>query len=221
MSPRAAVLVPCQSASFLTLITAFLALVLATQSVRADEVYFCEGGRMVTVRFGELEQLKRTDPCIAAHFARRAPRNRAEVPAETAAEAAARTPAGAPVGEATVIAGAGAGAGIAPPLPQRKPHDIAALAALRLHGDVGSGEVIVHHEAPPSDVDDAAAAQTAADSDLVARVTPVVFKHSRRILRPLYAGAVDERPAAAPVDFRHVPIINAQPGEPAVFHHRR
>lgn len=34
----------------------------------ADEAYVCEGGRVAYVRFGELEAMKRQDPCIAAYY---------------------------------------------------------------------------------------------------------------------------------------------------------
>lgn len=34
----------------------------------ADEAYVCEGGRVAYVRFGELEAMKRKDPCIAAYY---------------------------------------------------------------------------------------------------------------------------------------------------------
>jgi hypothetical protein len=35
---------------------------------KAAEVFVCEGGRLVRVKPGELERLKRTDPCIARYF---------------------------------------------------------------------------------------------------------------------------------------------------------
>lgn len=34
----------------------------------ADEAYVCEGGRVAYVRFGELEAMKRKDPCVAAYY---------------------------------------------------------------------------------------------------------------------------------------------------------
>jgi hypothetical protein len=37
---------------------------------RADEVFVCEGGRLVRATAGELELLKRTDECIARYFGR-------------------------------------------------------------------------------------------------------------------------------------------------------
>lgn len=40
----------------------------APVSAFADEAYVCEGGRIVYVAFGDLERLKRTDACIAAHY---------------------------------------------------------------------------------------------------------------------------------------------------------
>lgn len=38
------------------------------EAVRADEAYLCEGGRIVKVAPGKLEELKRTDPCIGAYY---------------------------------------------------------------------------------------------------------------------------------------------------------
>lgn len=45
-----------------------LLLALVAGHARADEAYVCEGGRVVQVRLGELDRLKRTDPCIAAYY---------------------------------------------------------------------------------------------------------------------------------------------------------
>jgi hypothetical protein len=51
---------------------AFISLVfltaLGTAAVRADEAYLCDGGRIVKVPFGKLEEMKRTDACIASHY---------------------------------------------------------------------------------------------------------------------------------------------------------
>lgn len=38
------------------------------EAARADEAYLCDGGRIVKVPFGKLEELKRTDACIAAYY---------------------------------------------------------------------------------------------------------------------------------------------------------
>jgi len=38
------------------------------QAARAAEGYLCEGGRIVHVPAGRLEDMKRTDPCIAGYF---------------------------------------------------------------------------------------------------------------------------------------------------------
>jgi hypothetical protein len=35
--------------------------------VRADEAYLCDDGRIVKVPFGKLEEMKRTDACVAAY----------------------------------------------------------------------------------------------------------------------------------------------------------
>jgi hypothetical protein len=38
------------------------------EAVRADEAYLCDGGRIVKVPLGKLEEMKRTDACIAAFY---------------------------------------------------------------------------------------------------------------------------------------------------------
>lgn len=38
------------------------------EGARADEAYVCEGGRVVTVKPGQLEELKKTDDCIAYYY---------------------------------------------------------------------------------------------------------------------------------------------------------
>jgi hypothetical protein len=38
------------------------------EAVRADEAYLCDGGRVVKVPFGKLEEMKRTDACIAGYY---------------------------------------------------------------------------------------------------------------------------------------------------------
>lgn len=38
------------------------------EAVRADEAYLCDGGRIVKVPFGKLEEMKRTDACIASYY---------------------------------------------------------------------------------------------------------------------------------------------------------
>lgn len=105
-------------------------LVLALPAL-ADESYVCEGGRIVTVGFGELEKVARTDPCIARYLA-----NRPSVmsPQAVAMEAA---------NEVDV------------PLPARKP--AAALANAATSASTSDAvtrhaptEVIVHYEAPPT-----------------------------------------------------------------------
>lgn len=37
-------------------------------TVRADEAYLCDGGRIVYVPWGKLEEMKRTDACIARYY---------------------------------------------------------------------------------------------------------------------------------------------------------
>lgn len=40
----------------------------AAPTVHSDEAYICDGGRIVYVKHGELEHLKRTDACIAGYY---------------------------------------------------------------------------------------------------------------------------------------------------------
>lgn len=39
-----------------------------TPKAHADEAYVCDAGRVVYVRPGELEAMKRSDPCIAGYY---------------------------------------------------------------------------------------------------------------------------------------------------------
>ncbi len=45
-----------------------LGLGLMTEKVQAAQTFMCDDGRLVQVELNELEKLKRTDPCIAAHY---------------------------------------------------------------------------------------------------------------------------------------------------------
>ncbi len=150
-------------------------------SARADEAYVCDGGRIVTVRVGELEAMKRKDPCIAAYYGMKADSSYA--PPSVAA-------ASAPV------------AVVEPPLPARRPSPV-----------MPASTALPQQAAQPHPV--------AYSSDIVTapRVVPVAFRYAA----PRRAGNIEtpQAAAAAPVDFRNIPIINAVPGEPAVFHHAR
>jgi hypothetical protein len=80
--------------------TAFVALLAGwlVESARADEAYVCEGGRIVDVKLGELERLKREDACIAQYYGLPAPGQppataaRELKPTTSAGEAAAKPP---------------------------------------------------------------------------------------------------------------------------------
>lgn len=48
--------------------SAALAAGFLVEGARADEAYVCEGGRVVTVKPGQLEALKQTDDCIAHYY---------------------------------------------------------------------------------------------------------------------------------------------------------
>lgn len=45
-----------------------LGLGLASEAARADETFICGDGRMLQVALGDLQRLKRQDPCVAAHY---------------------------------------------------------------------------------------------------------------------------------------------------------
>lgn len=174
----------CPSSSLPITVLAFLAAVAvacfaSTLEARSDEAYVCEGGRVAYVRLGELDEKIRSDPCIAAHYAK-GKRAQGAVPPPT------------------VVAGAGASAGTGavatiPPLPERRPPGAA-------------GEIIVVNEPAPKPQD-----------MLTPKVEQVVFRHATRAVRQ----TADSAAPAEPADFRRIPIINASPGSPAVFHHTR
>lgn len=164
---------------------------LITGNATADEAYVCEGGRVVYVRFGELESMKKSDACIAAHYARLQLRSH-DAAVVTTQEAAVS-------GVATVIAGDGA-----PPLPHRNSARLAPQP----------------RDAASVEIGPAPGEQAEADTDVEAmvlrpRVEAVVFRH--RMRRQAEASDTPQ----APIDFRRVPILNARPGEPAVFNHTR
>lgn len=45
-----------------------LGLGLWTESARADQMFICDDGRMLQVKLADMERLKRSEPCVAAHF---------------------------------------------------------------------------------------------------------------------------------------------------------
>ncbi|MFM1816191.1 MAG: hypothetical protein RLZ98_2886 [Pseudomonadota bacterium] len=55
---------------FKVLMVASLALAAGAMAehVRADEIFICGDGRQVRAKSVEIEHLKRTDPCVAAHY---------------------------------------------------------------------------------------------------------------------------------------------------------
>lgn len=66
-------------------------------SAHADEAYVCEAGRVVYVRPGELEAMKRADACIASYYGiTLAPGSQPPTPSAAAAPAS-RVPAAPPV----------------------------------------------------------------------------------------------------------------------------
>lgn len=57
-----------RSRSFPAASLAILMTAAAVNSANADEAYVCDQGRIVYVKPGQLEHLKRTDPCIAGYY---------------------------------------------------------------------------------------------------------------------------------------------------------
>lgn len=148
-------------------------------SAVADEAYVCEGGRIAYVRFGELEVMKRKDPCIAAYY-----------------------------GE-----------------PSERAPDMADVVAA---GD---------HRIDKTD-DDALPVVRTAGSRLPATArssAAPVLKDLPRLATPPSSAAAPKLAAAKPAtrasapppvahpetDFRNVRILNAGPGEAAIFRHAR
>ncbi len=159
----------------------------------ADETYVCEDGRTVTVRFGELAKLAKTEPCIARYLSARP--SGLVLPASSAPLASA-DPQPTALGDV--------------PLPVRKPPILKVQIAPELGPSHPATEIIVHREAPPS-----AAAATGDNGHFGPRVEQVVFRHASH---HFYS---DQPLPKRPADYRRVPIINAAPGEPAVFYHTR
>lgn len=177
---RNAFATPLLRAAFAGALVLPVLLTLGAVNARADEAYVCDGGRIVTVRVGELEAMKRKDPCIAAYYGIKADASSASP--SMSAPAPARV------------------AFVEPPLPARRPSPVMPATlpqqAAQPHPVAYSGDIVT---AP--------------------RVVPVAFRYAA----PRRAGNIEtpQAGAAAPVDFRNIPIINAVPGEPAVFHHAR
>ena len=194
----------CMADWFFLFLAGLVAVAVPISSARSDETYICDNGRTVTVRFGELEKLASTDPCIAKYIARRT--------GSSIAPESSVKPAPAPALEPVVD--------VYVPLPVRKPvlmqaampanaDDAAqtAMAAARQLAKQGSNDIIVDQEmAPPSRVTHGLGGP---------RSMPVVFRHAAH---HYYSNAPLSK---GPADFRIVPIINASPGEPNVFHHMR
>jgi hypothetical protein len=168
-----------------------LALAAAASSAHADEAYVCDGGRVAYVRFGELEAMKRKDPCIAAYHG-----GTAAAPSIPDADAAPPPVAGdtsalsaaTPVAPVVLVAGPGARA--VPP--QR-----------------AAGPTAPQLVSPPRLVRSARAAGK--------RGNAVAEKAG---------GKVVERVAPPPVphpetDFRNIKLLNAAPGDSAVYRHVR
>lgn len=176
-------------ALFMTL----LALLVMAAPVRADETYVCEDGRTITVRFGELEKLAQTEPCIARYVKARP--LRMAPPAQAAVSQ--------PVAFMDV------------PLPVRKPPILKAEIAPEIVQRHAATEIIVHHEAPPASQALTTNASASDDGVLRPRVEQVVFRHAPH---HFYS---DEPLPKGPADYRRVPIINAAPGEQPIFYHTR
>ena len=130
------------------------------EAVRADEAYLCEDGRIVKVAPGKLEDLKRTDACIAAYY-------------------------GLTIGTAPRLENKGLETGaIAPPGPRTAAPSVAVDAPLR--------------PAPT-----AKSAPQKPELTTAAKAAPIAPR------------------AATGTDYRNVVLLNATPGEAAIFRHER
>lgn len=151
-------------------------------SAKADDAYVCDSGRIVYVKLGSLEQMKRTDPCIAAHYG-------IELnPAKTLAEPAAD------VAEIETVVE-----------PQRRQDDdVPAMALVRTGSEPRHAKI-------------------------GARIHPDAKKHKGQGTVQLVGtvGRIVERAPPAPplahpeTDFRNVRVLNAQPGDSALYRHLR
>ncbi len=148
----------------------------------ADEAYVCEGGRVAYVRFGQLEAMKRKDPCIAAYYG--------EVPA-SAPEAA---------GDEAAMPRAELSADDSRP--------VIRTTGSRQPVSARANPVPVLKELPRL----ATPPATPPAAKKIAASTPA----------PRTARASAPPPVAHPeTDFRNIRILNAGPGESAIFRHAR
>lgn len=107
---------------------AVMAMLLATPDARAQQTFVCEDGGSVTVLPGQLELMKRTDPCVARHF-----QDALEPTPGSAWEAATAPPPGSAPMEA--------------PLPEKKPETLLADA-----GAAGGDPTAAAQQVPPAEV---------------------------------------------------------------------
>ncbi|MBL8565416.1 MAG: hypothetical protein JNM89_06860 [Hyphomicrobiaceae bacterium] len=195
----ATVPLPTRMVSAALLIAA--ALTIQGRQARAEEAYVCEDGRVVQVRIGELDRLKRTDPCIAAYHKMKV------------------EPAGAPPATPLAARGIktrGTGSAIVPAAPSTQVQTASVnkpLAPPPAHNPEFESAAEVAVEAP--------LARVAARAEIITspRVEKIVFRHQAPA-RAGTIGPVSIVPAGA-VDYRHVPIINAAPGSDAIYVHTR
>ncbi len=135
------------------------------EAVRADEAYLCEGGRVVKVPLGKLEEMKRTDACIARYYG-------LTVKSSTPLETGTITPHASIAPTAVTPPTA-----IAPDEPRRGPSQSEGQPAAELPKPAPVRQASAEKPSPPR--------------------------------------------AAAGTDYRNVVLLNAAPGEPAIFRHDR
>lgn len=204
----------------LATVLAALAVSISTAAVRAEEAFLCEGGRVVRVTLGQLEDMKRTDPCVAAYYG-----------------LTVRSPVAAP-GSGVLAARADRSAPAVRPNPQAasQPNPGPGRTASAQTGSM----VVTAATATAGDRQGAASSARAMRPNAVPTVTlqgsapglltPQTHQPRRREARAtMPAGPsprVPERvvvpPAAHPeTDFRNVRILNAGPGDDTVYRHLR
>lgn len=180
----------------------------------ADEAYVCEGGRIVYVAFGDLERLKRTDACIAAHYGLQI------APTAPVAEAGATKAFNGKARGKQAKANAAVPVATAPPNPDAAPQDAAAPVA-------GAPIATAPVATAPVATAPAGPAQRASRASRPGRpgqpaVSGAVSLPVRSIAvrRVVEEGKPPREITPAPsTDYRNVRILNATPAAPQWFRH--
>jgi hypothetical protein len=196
----------------------------------ATQAFLCEDGRVVYVKFGELEQLKRTDPCIARYFgltagtpAKAAAAPATLVPSKPPAPAPATHPA-APIASTAPESGTATAAPVKAPAPQAStvpaypapPMRPAAKPALRGPAEETATAI------PVTDW----RTVIAVSAENKPMTAPRAFDRNARLnpgsdASPISAAGKQGSVASSGTNYRNVRIINAEPGATPWYRHTR